>query len=222
VTASPVPETATIIGALAEMKKVRQQYQNIARYYDTAYRPFLAHGSRILLGVRPLHRHERVLEVGVGTGFTLPHYPEQQEVTAIDLCPEMIAVASRKRLGQARARVRLLAMDAHDLAFADRSFDVILFPHSFGLMEDPGRVLAEVARVARNGAELRILHTFEWQNPALRKVETALYDAFENRLGWGRPLNLERVLKLAHKHGFEEAARRKLGWKTILVFRRAA
>ena len=202
------------------MKKVREKYQHIARYYDLAYRPFLAQGSRVLVGLRPLAAHERVLEVGVGTGYTLRHYPAGQSVTSIDLCPEMIAVARTKRLAASRAQVRLLTMDAHDLAFRDRSFDVFLFPHSFGLMEDPGRVLAEVARVARNGAELRILHTFEWGNPLLRRFETALYDIGEERLGWGRPLDFARVSKQCSKYGFEPVVRQRVGWKSIAVFRR--
>ena len=206
--------------ARPRMKKVRERYRHIARYYDVVYRPLLAHGSRVLVGLRRLEAHERVLEVGVGTGFTLAHYPKGVEVHAIDVCPEMIAVAARKRLRRARARVALHTMDAHDLAFRDRSFDVLLFPHSLGLMEDPARVLAEVARVARNGAELRILHTFEWTNPLLHRFETALYDAFEDRLGWGRPLNLAQLRAWADKCGFELAEQRRLGWKLIVVFRK--
>ena len=200
--------------------KVRDRYRHIASYYDLVYKAALAHGSKVLVGSRRIEPHQRVLEIGVGTGFTLPHYPPGVEVTAIDICPEMIAVAKRKRLGPARARVRLLAMDAHDLAFKDGTFDVMLFPHSLGLMEDPKRVLAEVARVARNGAELRILHTFEWRTPVLERFETALYDAFEDRLGWGRPLNLEKVRAWAAKNGFELDHTRRLGWKTIALFRK--
>ena len=202
------------------MKRVRERYRQVARYYDLVYKLALAHGSRVLVGLRPPERHERVLEIGVGTGFSLAHYPSGVEVAAIDLCPEMLAVASRKRLRGARARVNLLTMDAHDLAFRDGTFDVMLFPHSLGLMEDPRRVLAEVSRVARNGAELRILHTFEWTNKALRRIETGLYDAFEDRLGWGRPLNLERTCEWCAKHGFELVLTRRFGWKTILVFRK--
>jgi phosphatidylethanolamine/phosphatidyl-N-methylethanolamine N-methyltransferase len=202
------------------MKKVREQYRHIAAYYDVVYKMAFAHGSRVLVKLRPLAGHERVLEVGVGTGFTLPHYPAGAAVTGIDICPEMLAVARRKRLPTTRAKVELLTMDAHDLAFRDRSFDVMLFPHSLGLMEDPARVLAEVARVARNGAELRILHTFEWSTPVLGQVETALYDAFEDRLGWGRPLNLKKVAEHCAKNGFELTFTRRLGWKLIAVFRK--
>ena len=202
------------------MHKTRERYRQIAHYYDYAYRLLLSHGSRVLVGLRKVEPHERVLEVGVGTGFSIPHYPANVEVAAIDLCPEMIAVAARKRLPRAHARVSLLAMDAHDLAFRDNSFDVLLFPHSLGVMEDPQRVLSEIARVARNGAELRILHTFEWSNATLKRFETWLYDFGEERLGWGRPLNLHKTTAWCEKQGFELAFRRRLGWKTIMVFRK--
>jgi phosphatidylethanolamine/phosphatidyl-N-methylethanolamine N-methyltransferase len=197
-----------------------QRYRHIARYYDLVYGAFLGHGSRVLVHVRPPERHERVLEIGVGTGFSLPHYPEGVEVAGIDVCPEMIAVARRKRLPRARARVSLFTMDAHDLAFRSQTFDLVLLPHSLGLMDDPPRVLAEVARVARNGAELRILHTFEWRPRLLRRIETALYDAFEVRQGWGRPLNFARTTAWCAKNGFELVWHRRLAWKRILVFRK--
>ena len=203
------------------MHSVGARYDRISRYYDTAYGWALARGSRVLVELRPLGADERVLEVGAGTGFALPHYPPGSRVTAVDLTPAMLEVAARKRLPRSRAAVDLVTMDAHDLGFADHVFDVVLFPHSLGVMDDPPRVIAEVARVTRADAELRILHTFEWSLPVLRQIEGALYDAFEHRLGWGRPLKREQTVAWCRKAGFDLVGQHRLGWKTILLFRKS-
>lgn len=203
------------------MIAVRERYRHIARYYDRVYRVAFGRGSGVLLRMRVPQAGERVLEVGTGTGFSYRYYPPDVDVTAIDLCPEMLAIAAKKT-SRARARVRVAVMDAHALALRDAVFDIVLFPHSLGLMHDPASALSEVARVTRAGAELRILHTFVWRNPWLRRIEMALYDRFEESLGWGRPLEFERTIAWCRKNGFELERRRRLGWKTILCFRRSS
>jgi len=46
----------------------------------------------------------------------------------------------------------ILVMDMHEMTFADESFDVIFSSHSLEHSYDLGRVVGEIARVARRGA----------------------------------------------------------------------
>jgi ubiquinone/menaquinone biosynthesis C-methylase UbiE len=98
----------------------------------------------------------RVLEVGVGTGATLRHYPAGTEVVGIDLSPEMLDLA-RRRASELGNPVELREMDAQKLDFPDGSFDAILFTLCLCTIPDPGLAIREALRVARPGAPVRML-----------------------------------------------------------------
>src|SRR3990167_6584421 len=69
-------------------------------------------------------RDGRVLEVGVGTGLSLPDYAEHLEIVGIDLSPEMLEKARERVASASLAHVTgLHEMDAGDLKFADASFN---------------------------------------------------------------------------------------------------
>ena len=64
----------------------------------------------------------KVLEIGAGTGtFTETLARLYADLTAIDISPELLAVAARKA-----PSASLLCMDAHNLEFPDNSFDAIV------------------------------------------------------------------------------------------------
>lgn len=98
----------------------------------------------------------RVLEVGVGTGATLRHYPAGIELVGIDLSPEMLDLA-RRRASELGNAIELVEMDAQQLDFPDGSFDAVLFTLSLCTIPDPGRAIREALRVARPGAPIRML-----------------------------------------------------------------
>src|SRR5437763_4941156 len=61
-----------------------------------------------------------VLEIAVGTGRNLSHYPPEVKLTAIEFSPEMLAIA-RERAEQVGREVDLREGDAQTLEFADES-----------------------------------------------------------------------------------------------------
>jgi len=98
----------------------------------------------------------RVLDVGFGTGLSLPHYSAEVEVVGIDASRGMLAYGQ----GVVRAAgrdVRLFEMDAEHLAFADRSFDSVAFNLCLCTIPDPERAVREAVRVARPGAPMVFL-----------------------------------------------------------------
>ncbi|MFC4070253.1 class I SAM-dependent methyltransferase [Actinoplanes subglobosus] len=76
-------------------------------------------GGREWLGERA---EGRVLDVGVGTGRNLPHYPAPVRVTGVGVSPGMLAVA-RRRAAELGRDVDLHEGDAARLPFADEAFD---------------------------------------------------------------------------------------------------
>lgn len=98
----------------------------------------------------------RVLEVGVATGATLPHYPAGIDLVGVDLSPRMLAKAGA-RAQDAGSSAELLEMDAQALRFPDQSFDAVVFTLCLCTIPSPDRAIREALRVARPGAPIRFL-----------------------------------------------------------------
>jgi SAM-dependent methyltransferase len=101
----------------------------------------------------------RVLDLGVGTGLNLTHYPEETEVIGIDLDQAMLHKAI-SRSWESPATCRLVAADALALPFPDQSFDQAVIAFGLCTVPEPDIALLELYRVTRVGGELRFLeHT---------------------------------------------------------------
>jgi len=92
-------------------------------------------GGREWLGERA---HGRVLEVAIGTGRNLPHYPPDTTVAGIELSPAMLAIARQRAAGLGRD-VDLQEGDAEHLPFGDASFDTVVC--ALSLCTIPSRAL---------------------------------------------------------------------------------
>jgi 2-polyprenyl-6-hydroxyphenyl methylase/3-demethylubiquinone-9 3-methyltransferase len=99
----------------------------------------------------------RVLDIGCGAGFlTNPLAARGWNVTGLDASERSLAVARER--DQTRS-VRYESGDACDLPHPDESFDVVCAMDFLEHVTDPGRVIAEAARVLRPRG-LFFFHTF--------------------------------------------------------------
>lgn len=133
-----------------------------------------------------------MLEVAVGTGQNLPHYPRGCTITAIDLSPEMLSVA-RKRADRLNLDVIFRVMDAEALDFADSSFDTVVSSLSTCTFPDPIKALQEMARVCRPGGKVLLLEHGRSSHPRLARFQDRRAEGFAKPLGcrWNRePLEL--------------------------------
>lgn len=115
--------------------------------------------------------HGRVLDVAVGTGRNLAHYPaDVTEVVGIDLSPGMLRRA-RTTARQASFPVKLCEGDARRLPFPDANFDTVVC--FLALCEIPGQAAAlqEMRRVLRPGGHLLLLDHVEYTRVPLRWIE---------------------------------------------------
>ncbi|MEJ2577858.1 MAG: class I SAM-dependent methyltransferase [Kineosporiaceae bacterium] len=94
-----------------------------------------------------------VLEVGVGTGLNLPHYPARVQLTGVELSEGMLGQARRRAADLGRP-ADLRQGDAHALPFPDARFDSVLCSFALCGITDPPRALAEMVRVLRPGGLL--------------------------------------------------------------------
>jgi phosphatidylethanolamine/phosphatidyl-N-methylethanolamine N-methyltransferase len=134
----------------------------------------------------------RILEVGVGTGLSLPFYARSTRIVGIDISESMLKKARRRVLDEGLANVEALkAMDAQHLSFADASFDVVMAQYVVNTVPDPDAALAEFARVLRPGGELIVINRVGAESGARRLVEHTL-QPITQRLGWRAEFPWER------------------------------
>src|SRR6185312_14210121 len=107
-------------------------------------------GRKGVLAALNLKPGDRVLEVGVGTGLSLPLYPRDVKITGIDVSREMLEKARRRVARRRLANIEaLLEMDAERMSFADASFDKVVAMYVVPVVENPVRLLEELHRVCR-------------------------------------------------------------------------
>lgn len=129
--------------------RVRRHYDRSASLYDVFMAPIeIAARTWRRDQWRAVGRAERILEVGVGTGRSIPIYPAGAWVTAIDVSPRMLDRA-RQRAERIGARVDLRVADVQQLPFADASFDAVVSTFVFCCVPDPEVGLREIRRVLR-------------------------------------------------------------------------
>jgi ubiquinone/menaquinone biosynthesis C-methylase UbiE len=110
-------------------------------------------GGREWLGERA---NGRILEVAIGTGRNLPHYPAGATITGIELSPAMLAIA-RQRAAGLGPDVDLHEGDAEHLPFADASFDAVVCALSLCTIPGPATAISEMKRVLVPGGRLLLL-----------------------------------------------------------------
>jgi ubiquinone/menaquinone biosynthesis C-methylase UbiE len=116
-----------------------------------------------------------VVDLGCGTGVVtralLARARFAGTVTGVDQSPDLIAAAQRLA---ADDRVAFVVGDAHELDFADASFDAAVAHTLVSHVRDPPAVLSEAARVIRPGGSVAI---FDGDYPSLT------FGSSDSRLG---------------------------------------
>lgn len=198
---------------------VTSSYRRWAPVYDHTFGAFTRLGRRRVVD----HINSRggsVLEVGVGTGLSLPNYGDTVQVTGIDFSAEMLSKAQEKvdRLGLT-AVVALRQMDARHLDFPDASFDVVVAMHLVSVVPDPEQVVAEMARVCKPGGEVVILNHFLHEDGALAALGRR-FAPLADTLGWHSDFPKDRVLVSDILEVVEERPSPPFGMFTRLRLRR--
>jgi ubiquinone/menaquinone biosynthesis C-methylase UbiE len=158
-----------------ETRREQARYDRQARWYDVAVAPVEA---LVFLGLRrrlwsAIDGTRRVLEIGVGTGRNLAHYPKTSRSVALDLSPEMLKRAARKATRDGR-RVDFLLADTQHLPFKDGVFDIVMATLVFCSVPDPVRGLAEAGRAVRPQGQVVLLEHVRAENGVLGKAMDAL------------------------------------------------
>jgi phosphatidylethanolamine/phosphatidyl-N-methylethanolamine N-methyltransferase len=137
---------------------VETAYARWAPIYDAVCGPVMVQGRRAAAeAARAVGG--RILEVGVGTGLSFDDYDASTEITGIDLCAPMLAKARAKMASGRYPYVKdVLEMDAHQLTFADATFDCVVAQFVITLVANPEQVLSECHRVVKPGGRIILVN----------------------------------------------------------------
>jgi len=139
------------------LRRVRHIYEQDPEAYHRAmssrFTEWMLGGRRRKVGeaVRGL-----VLDVGFGTGLSVPYYPADVRVVGIDISPKMLEVGKRFAKEQGR-HADVLVMDAERLALPDHVFDSVAFNLCLCTIPNPEAAAREGVRVAKPGAAMVFL-----------------------------------------------------------------
>ena len=130
---------------------VETAYARWAPIYDAVCGPVMVQGRRAAAAAARAVGG-KILEVGVGTGLSFDDYDASTEITGIDLSAPMLAKAREKMASGGYPYVKdVQLMDAHQMAFADATFDCVVAQFVITLVANPEQVLSECHRVVKPG-----------------------------------------------------------------------
>lgn len=141
-----------------EMAETQQETARLQRFWDkqaSRYDRQMALAERLFGDTRSwLCRRAagETLEIAVGTGLNLRHYPQHVGLTGIDLSPEMLRRARGR--SDVPTELSLTTGDAQHLDFADGAFDTVVCTFSLCGVPDDREAVTEMWRVLRPGGSL--------------------------------------------------------------------
>lgn len=184
------------LGVALDRDGVARAYGRWAPVYDLVFGPVFARG-RSLAAAAAVRVGGRVLEVGVGTGLSLPAYAKSRSVMGIDISAPMLDKARARvaRLGLRNVE-RLAVMDAERLDLPDGSFDVVVAQYVVTAVPNPETALNEFARVLRPGGEIIITSRIGAERGLRQAIEHALAP-ITSRLGWRTEFSYARYTNWA-------------------------
>ena len=173
-------------------RRVERVYGVLARVYDGFFDWALGPGRRHAVSRLPIEPGDRVLEVGVGTGLSLPLYPRESRVTGIDISEAMMRRARMRVEELGWSNLELRKMDARSLLFPDECFDHVLAPYVISVVPEPSRVMGEMRRVCKVGGTVLVVNHFGSSHRLIHGVERFVTPMTE-WLGFRMDLPIEMV-----------------------------
>jgi phosphatidylethanolamine/phosphatidyl-N-methylethanolamine N-methyltransferase len=192
------------LGADIDHKGVERAYALWAPIYDLVFGAVFEPGRRAAI-----HAAEhacgaaggRILEVGVGTGISLPDYSWASRITGIDLSEPMLRKAQQRVAEHKLFNVEVLSvMDAGKMALPDEAYDVVVAQFVITTVPDPEATLDEFVRVLRPGGEIVLVNHIGAER-GLRAAFEFCFAPVARRLGWRPEFRFDRLAKWAEGHG---------------------
>jgi phosphatidylethanolamine/phosphatidyl-N-methylethanolamine N-methyltransferase len=204
---------------------IAKAYARWAPIYDLVFGAVFERGRKAAVAAAE-RIGGRILEVGVGTGLSLPDYSSANRLVGVDLSAPMLRKAKGRVAERQLGNVNGLAvMDAQRLAFTEATFDVVVAQYVITAVPDPEATLDEFVRVIRPGGEIVLVNHLGAEH-GLRAIGEKCFAPLARRLGWHPEFGWQRLARWAARHGGVELIERRamppLGHFSLIRFARKA
>ncbi len=191
-------------------------YSRYASVYDLIFGAIFEPGRRAAVGAVNTRPDQRILEVGVGTGLSLPKYRADAQVVGIDVSSDMLAKARQRVARQGLSQVEALhEMDAEDMRFADNCFDGVVVMYAVSVVPDLARLFAEIRRVCVEGGDIVVVNHFA-SNSILPSLAEMAMAPFSSSIGFRPDLGEEEFNRSADVEILESRKVNAFGyWRLI-------
>ncbi|GBD85910.1 demethylmenaquinone methyltransferase [bacterium BMS3Abin02] len=201
-------------GPVESQAEITRRYDRMAPLYDLYDAPLERLGTRRRRRRLLSRARGTTLEVGVGTGKNLEHYPQGVQLVGIDISEGMLKRA-RRRAERISAPIEFHLADIQQAPFADESFDTVVATTVFCSVADPVAGLREVARVVKPGGKVLLLEHVRPRNALLARLFDALNPITRRVFGFNINRQTEDNVAAA---GLElEDVRRDGVWREIVA-----
>jgi phosphatidylethanolamine/phosphatidyl-N-methylethanolamine N-methyltransferase len=196
------------VQANLDKETITRAYARWAPVYDLVFGAVFERGRQAAIEAAE-RIGGRILEVGVGTGISLPHYSGANRVYGVDISEPMLQKAQERVAALNLTHVEgLSVMDAEDLAFPDESFDVVVAQYVITTVPNPEATLDEFARVLKPGGEIVLVSRLGAEAGVRRALEKWFAPA-ARQLGWRTEFPWQRCAKWADRADRMQLAERR-------------
>lgn len=165
---------------------VAKSYDRLAPIYDFVFGPVFRKGraESIKLAEKAAGKGGRILEIGVGTGISLPFYSKDTRLVGADISEDMLEVARKRVEKLGLTNVEAIEVgDAENLHYESDSFDVVMAQYVVSACPNPHKALDEFARVVKPGGEI-VVATRQGAEKGIRKGIEKTLMPITTKLGW--------------------------------------
>lgn len=178
------------------IENIKKVYNRYSYFYDVVFGKILSpgryHCAQIVNQIAP--NNASVLEVGVGTGLSLPLYRNDLKISGIDISENMLDKAKQCVEARKLSNIELAVMDAQNLIFPDNSFDVIVAMYVVSVVEDINVFLNEILRVAKPNADIFFVNHFASEKPLIKFLEQK-FAKLNRFIGFNSDFSMDLVLQ---------------------------
>jgi phosphatidylethanolamine/phosphatidyl-N-methylethanolamine N-methyltransferase len=188
------------MAAELDQQTIAKAYARWAPVYDLVFGAVFDRGRKASIAAAE-RIGGRILEVGVGTGLSLPQYSWTNRLTGVDISAPMLRKAKARAAEFGLTNVEALAvMDARHLGFQDGMFDVVVAQYVITAVPDPEATLDEFVRVLKPGGEIILVNHLGAESGMRASFEQG-FAPLARRLGWSPEFRWQRLERWAARHG---------------------